>query len=106
MTTIRIIGTTFSPCAWFGPEDGPRASSVRSFVVQLPPPPSRSELQPPYQSLVAYWSKQREEREKRRGRDGVQAEERELSRATVNTTTSKGLLRWRERGRESEFARI
>ena len=24
--------------------------------------------------------------------------ERELSRATVNTTTSKGLLRWRERG--------
>ena len=64
MTSIRTKERdNLGPCAWFGPEDGPRAS-VRSFVVQLPPPPpSRSELQPPYQSLVAYWSKQREERE-------------------------------------------
>ena len=74
-----------SSVSWFGPR-----TDQEPFVVQLPPSAAVASsllepLQPPYQSLVAYWSKQEEMRRRRRRRrggdgcDGEQAEKRENS---------------------------
>ena len=52
-STIRIVPALVHGLA-------PSTGQERLFVVQLPSS-SRLELQPPYQSLVAYWSKQEEE---------------------------------------------
>lgn len=99
---VRTIRTTpVALVAWFGPEDGPRAfvrgsaAVVAVVVVSLVAAASV----PIFGGVLEQAGGRGGGGSGVGGSDGEQAEEREreLSRATVNTTTSKGLLRWRER---------